>query len=174
MIDLLLTTCSHCLLWILIELLSLYSPPLSYSFFLRSYTTNVLQPGQVRAIMSTSFSYVEKSKSCRLKRASINPASTVSAFTHWTYTIPGFQESEKISLFPSKKLTASVDKPSPISVLDSSGRTQVHQVEYSRLAPSSEYSTHLVLFCPFWISNLTSLPITSHILAMQHAVRTLR
>ena len=37
---------------------------------------------------------------------------------------------------------------------------QYHQVEYARLAPNTPFAMHQVLFCPYWISNLTSLPIT--------------
>ena len=89
-----------------------------------------------------------------------HPSSSLCAFTHFSYLIDGFQSSTHINLFSVTKLQDTIGKPTQCELKDKSGRSQMHQIEYSRLSPRSKYSIHIVIYCPYWISNLTSLPIT--------------
>ena len=83
-------------------------------------------------------------------------------YTHWSYTMDGFQACDPIPLLPTKALppVVSASFHKPINILDAMNRVQVHQIEHSRLAAYSTLSVHTVIFCPYWIRNLTSLPIT--------------
>ena len=115
---------------------------------LDQYTQTTLQPGEVRTIMSTKYNYNDLAgssrgsasrsrSSSRLKEGlglsggnddhHWHPAKRRSAFTHWSYCMNGFQNSDPIPLFREKRVPSLVDAPSQIQIQDDNSRVQVRK-----------------------------------------------